>query len=502
MKRARRHQVRGARPVEVGRSIDGYRVERIVCARPGVNVLAEAAKLRGERVTLDVISTPLRDDRKLRRRAPRLGSTRASLKHPNVLRMLRAVDDGQRLHFAPLPPGTTTLADRLADGPLTPHAALTLLGQVAGALETARAKGLHHRGLSPRAILVSGEDPPKAVLTDFGIGTPDAAACELVGMVEEAGYRSPEEIRGHPVRTESNVYSLACILVEALTGEPPYPHDRALLTVHAHLTEPPPRVSERRPELPAALDAVVAKAMAKDPRDRHSSPGALIRGAQESLGVQVPIPVVRAPRKPAEPRPAPPRQPTPTPKPAPASQPGTVPAPRVRPPRGRPARKRRRLVPRAAPAWAGLLVMASAVAGFAAGSPGEPERAASVSAGPAAADEVDRRATAARVDRVFARLDARRAAARRQLTSAGEPARQAATAAALADAHRRARIALVRAPGRQRMESQLVDRLTRVERAYLRLAAAARSRDEAAWRASRDETRDREVDLELLMRTA
>jgi Protein kinase domain len=502
MRRARRHQVRGARPVEVGRSIDGYRVERIVCARPGVNVLAEAAKLRGERVTLDVISTPLREDRKLRRRAPRLTSTRGSLKHPNVLRMLRAVDGGQRLHLAPLPAGTTTLADRMAEGPLTPHMALTLLGQVAGALETARAKGLLHRGLSPRAILVTGEEPPKAVLTDFGIGTPDGPACELVGAVEEAGYRSPEEIRGEPVRPESNVYSLACILVEALTGEPPYPHDRALVTVHAHLTESPPRVSERRAELPAALDAVVAKAMAKEPRERHSSPGALLRAAQESLGVRVPIPVVRAPRKLVEPRPAAPPEPARTPKPAVASQPAAVPAPRARPPRGRPARQRRRLVPRAAPVWAGLLVIASAVAGFAAGSPGEPERAASIRAQPDAAGEIDRRATAAQVDRVFARLDARRAAARRELTSAGEPARQAATAAALAAAHRRARIALVRAPGRQRMESQLVDRLTRVERAYLRLAAAARRRDEAAWRASRDETLDREIDLELLMRTA
>jgi Protein kinase domain len=533
MRRTGRHQVRGASPVEVGRSIDGYRVERIVCARPGMNVLAEAAKLRGERVTLDVMSTPLRDDRKLRRRAPRLASTRGSLKHPNVLRMLRVVDGGQRLHLAPLPPGTTTLGERLADSPLTPHSALTLLGQVAGALETARAKGLLHRGLSPRAILVTGEDPPKAVLTDFGIGTPDAAACERVGAVEEAGYRSPEEIRGEPVRPESNVYSLACILVEALTGEPPYAYDRALLTVHAHLSEPPPRVSERRAELPAALDAVVAKAMAKDPRERHSSPEALITAAQESLGVRVPIPVVRATRqrverRPAAPEPAHAAKPAPrpaaaprrragSPKPAsqpaaapsrragsqkPASEPAAAPRTRARPRRGHSARQRRRLVPRAAPAWAGLLLVASAVAGFAAGSPGEPERAASILGTPVAGAEIDHGATAERVDRVFARLDARRAAARRQLTTASEPARQATTATALAGAHRRARIALVRAPGRQRMESQLVERLQSVEQAYLRLAAAARRRDEAAWRDSRDETRAREVDLELLMRTA
>jgi protein kinase-like protein len=499
MRHARRHQVKGPRPVEVGRSIDGYRIERIVCVRPGVNVLAEAAKLRGERLTLDVISTPLRHDRKVRRRAPRLTSTRASLKHPNVLRMLRAVDGGQRLHLAPLPPGTTTLADRLADGPLPPHTALTLLGQVAGALETARAKGLLHRGLSPRAILVTGEDPPRAVLTDFGIGTPDTAACEQIGGVEDVDYRPPEEIRGEPVRPESNVYSLACILVEALTGEPPYPHDRALLAVHSHLTEPPPRVSERRPDLPPALDEVVAKAMAKDPRQRHSSPGAFIRAAQESLGLEVPIPVVRAPRKPVEHRPAP--APKPAPQHTPASPPRSRP-PRERPARARPPRQRRRLMPRAAPVWAGLLLVASAVAGFAAGNPGETDRAASVDSGASADVAAEQRASPAQVDRVFARLDARRASARRQLHSAGRPARQAASARELAAVHRRARLALVRAPGRQRMETQLVARLRRVERAYRRLAVAARRRDAAAWRASSEETRDREVELELLMRTA
>jgi serine/threonine-protein kinase len=513
MRRARRHSVKGPRPVEVGRSIDGYRVERIVCVRPGVNVLAEAAKLRGERLTLDIISTPLREDRKVRRRAPRLTSARASLKHPHVLRMVRAVDGGQRLHLAPLPPGTTTLADRIADGPLSSHAALTLLGQVAGALETARTKGLLHRGLSPRAILVTGEDPPKAVLTDFGIGTPDAAACELVGTVEEVDHRSPEEIRGEPVRPESNVYSLACILVEALTGEPPYPHDRPLVAVHAHLTEPPPRVSERRPELPAELDDVVAKAMAKDPRERHSSPGALIRAAQASLGLEVPIPVVRPAGKPVERRPAPApkpveRRPAPAPKPVAEPQRAAAhkkaPAPHRAAPKHAPAppRRRRRLVPRAAPLWAGLLLVASAVAGFAAGSPGTPERSASVSAGPGTVAAAGASASPAQVDRVFARLDDRRAADRRRLTAANRPAVQAATAMALADAHRRARVALVRAPGRQRMETELVERLRRVERSYRRLAAAARHRNAAAWQASREETRDREVDLELLMRTA
>jgi Protein kinase domain len=524
MKRSRRHTPRGPRPVEVGTSVDGYRIERIVSGRPGVNVVAVASRRGRERVTLDIVSTPLEDDRKLRRQVPRLASIRGSIKHPNMLRMLRTVDGGQRLHLAGPPPGTVTLADRLRQGPLAPKTALSLLGQVAGALETSRGKGLLHRDLSPRAILVTPGDPPEALLTDFGLGTPQAAACELVGAVEDVDYRSPEEIRGEQVRPESNVYSLACILVECLTGKPPFPHERPLLAVHAHLSEPPPRVSERRAELPVALDGVVAKAMAKDPRERHPSAGALIRAAEESLGVRVTIPVTRAPRKPvAVPAPAPapaparPRAPAPAPKPAAAESPARerparpddhgarkrVRRPRQKPPRTRPrsTRRRARLGSRVAPAWAGLALLVSAVAGFAmgnGGSSGGPATPVTQRAAPSASDAA---ASPASVQRVIARLDERRAAARRKLRAASSPARQAATAEALAQTVREARLALIRAPGRQRSEAQLTARLQEVERAYSELAVAAREADPNAWQRSRQETLERETDLELLLRT-
>ena len=283
--------------IDVGTRVDGFRVERIVSRRPGLNTLAEAATLRGERVTLDVVARPLNEDRELRRRMARLIPLRASVDHPNVLRLLKAVDGGQRLHMESIPRGAGTLADLLVEGPLERTQALKILGQVAGALETARAKGLVHRALSPRSIVVQPGDEPKVFLTDFGIGAPRVLPCELSAALEDAAYRAPEEVRGEAPEPASNVYSLTCMLVECLTGAPPHAYSRPVLTLHAHLTAPPPRLSERDPSLPPELDEVVARGLAKDPREREGSPGALVNAAAHAVGLHVAIPVVRAPRK-------------------------------------------------------------------------------------------------------------------------------------------------------------------------------------------------------------
>jgi serine/threonine protein kinase len=331
--------------VDVGTRVDGFRVERIVSTRPGLNTLAEAATLRGERVTLGVVARPLKEDRELRRRVARLIPLRASVDHPNVLRLLKAVDGGQRLHMESIPRGAVTLADLLADGPLERTQALKILGQVAGALETARAKGLVHRALSPRSIVVEPGEEPRVFLTDFGIGAPRGLPCELPAALEDAAYRAPEEVRGEAPEPASNVYSLTCMLVECLTGSPPYAYSRPLLTLHAQLTAPPPRLAECDPSLPAEVDEVIARGLAKDPREREGSSGALVNAAAHAVGLHVPIPVARAARKqraaaPAhERRPAHARRAAPQPpaRPAPSSpkRHATTPPRTEKPPRRR-----------------------------------------------------------------------------------------------------------------------------------------------------------------------
>jgi serine/threonine protein kinase len=516
--------------VDVGTRVDGFRVERIVSRRSGLNTLAEAATLRGERVTLDVVARPLKEDRELRRRMARLIPLRASVDHPNVLRLLKAVDGGQRLHMESIPRGAGTLADLLAEGPLERTQALKILGQVAGALETARAKGLVHRALSPRSIVVQPGDEPTVFLTDFGIGAPRGLACELPAALEDAAYRAPEEIRGEAPEPASNVYSLACIFVECLTGAPPYAYSRPVLTLHAHLTAPAPRVSERDPSLPAELDDVIARGLRKDPREREGSPAALVNAAAHAVGVHVPIPVVRAPRKQQaaapsrERRPAHARRAAPKPPPAPApstpDRPTPAPARAQKPARRRekPERKREKAprqrdhaaskprrsrgLHKRAPALAALALAASAVAGFATGNTSSSGQTPS----PTPGNEVARQSSAASADttpvvsRAVDRLDARRAAIRKKLRAAKRARGQAAAARTLAAAYGTAEAKIARAASTD-AEEQLAERLAEAEAAYLGLAAAGRRADRKGWRAARQAALESERELELLLRT-
>ena len=500
-----------ARKIEVGKRVDGYRIERIVTERPSVHLLADARVPGGDRVLLDFVSTPLPQDRELRRRMSRLIPRRAGIDHPNVLRLVKSVEGGQRLHFEALPRDAVTLAERLRHGPMAPEKALTITGQLAGALETGRDRGLVHRTLSPRAVFLTGGDEPRVLLTDFGISAPRGPAGEQRSAVDDAAYRSPEEVRGEAPEPASNVYSLACMLVECLTGEPPFPYSRPLLVLHAQLTEAPPRPAERNPALPSELDAVVARAMDKDPRRRQASPGVFVQEAAEALGVKVAIPVVRAPKKATIPPPKPAvrpgavkRRPAPAPVPAPTRTRETPkPAParsehrRERPPKP-PARQRRR-ISRLAPVLGGVALLASAVAGFTTGSSGPngtgssepPTRVAA--AGPTSVQPQN-------VDNAVERLDLRRVAARRALRAARRPQGQAAAAQALADAYGDARARLAKNGIQGDSEARLADRLEAVEASYQALASAARSGNAGRWKAAREVTRTREYDLELLLR--
>jgi serine/threonine protein kinase len=521
-------------PVPVGTVVDGYRVERIIAVRAGVHTLAEATAPGGERVTLKLLAHPL-EGKDLRRRAAKLARVHAAVAHPNVLSIRDDGKNRERLCLTGAPANATTLADRLREGPLEAKEAVTLLSQLAGALETAHRRGLVHRALTPAAIVVTTEEPPQALLTDFGIAVPDAPGCERGESVEDADYQSPEEIRGEPPTPESTVYSLACILVACLTGAPPYPYYRPLLAMQAHLVEKPPRVSERNRDLPPELDEVVAKALAKSPEERYGSAVALMRAVQRTLGVAAAIPGPSAPKRQEVPRPE--KRPAPTPAPRPAKESSPTPsapereAAKVREPAGETAeaihatrsrtpkrtrRWRRRArggrharargwatARRLAPTWAGIALLASALAGFATGNGDADDPKPRAAASPAAVEQAPRSvadSTKPVVGPVVDRLEKRRAAARRRLRAARLPAGQAAVATHLARIYDDARRSLLRAPGRADLEDRLADHMQEVERAYRELAQAAR-RGSRAWRQASENVLASERDLELLLRT-
>jgi Protein kinase domain len=456
--------------MEAATAAGGYRVERVLSTRLRVHTVVQAIGPDGGRVAITLLDPAVADDPQLRRHVLRLARTRASIRHPNVLPLVGPHELEDRIGLVSTLAGPSTLADRLARGPLEPEETISILCQVASALETAAANGLVHRDLAPRSIVFGDEGSEQVFLGDFGITMPPLPGCELVDAAEGIDYCSPEEVRGEGLEAESNVYSLACLLVECLTGAPPYSYDRPLLTLHAHVVEPPPRLSERRPELPAALDQVIARAMAKDPRERYRSPGRLMRAVAEALGVEATVPVLVPPR--------------------PAEQPRTASRPRAV---ARPRRARIRV---------GLAVVVPAVAlcGLGLGmvdwsSPPAlpPDRA------PAAADLARQTEQGRAVGRAVERLATRRVVLRRELAAARRPARQAAAARALANAYGRAGGALARRSAAVPAAAPIRDALRRTEGSYRRLASTARARNRRAWRKARSETRRSEAQLERVL---
>jgi YVTN family beta-propeller protein len=175
------------------------------------------------------------------------------------------------------------LGARLRHGPLEPAAAVRVVEQLAAALDAAHAAGLVHRDVKPSNTLLAEGD--FVYLVDFGIVRSlesDTVLTTANGVVGTAGYLAPERILGTGEDHRSDVYSLACVLHECLTGERPYTATTAAAVIAAHLHSPIPQTSARDPRL-RPFDAVVAAGMAKDPADRTASAGAFARLAAEAL---------------------------------------------------------------------------------------------------------------------------------------------------------------------------------------------------------------------------
>jgi hypothetical protein len=162
------------------------------------------------------------------------------------------------------------------DGPLSLGRTVFLIEQIGSALDTAHALGLVHRDVKPGNVLVAG-GTERVFLTDFGVvkhsgSTGLTRTGYFLGTID---YAAPEQIEGRPVDARTDVYAVGCLIYECLTGAPPFQRAGEMAVIHAHLTEEPPSPSLKRPDLPAAIDGVVATAMAKQQGQRYGSAGAL-----------------------------------------------------------------------------------------------------------------------------------------------------------------------------------------------------------------------------------
>jgi YVTN family beta-propeller protein len=258
----------------------GYRIEAEI-GRGGMGVVYRARHLALDRErALKVISPALSEDPHFRERFQREARLAASLEHPNVVPVDHAGDEGGVLYLSMrLVEGSDLRQIVEADGPLAARRASQLLTGVAAGLDAAHERGLLHRDVKPANVLVEGVNGDERVfLTDFGIsriaggGATVTVSGELLGSPD---YVSPEQVAGDRVDHRTDVYALGCLLHFALTGQPPFPRDNDLAKLFAHGNAPRPRPSELVAGLPAALDGVVARAMAIRPEYRYESAGEL-----------------------------------------------------------------------------------------------------------------------------------------------------------------------------------------------------------------------------------
>jgi len=261
----------------VGTELAGYRIESLL-GFGGMSVvyLAEDLRLK-RRVALKLLAATLAEDESFRDRFLREPELAASIDHPNIVPIYEAGTTEDLLFIAMRYVEGRDLKERLQHGRLDPGDAIGILAQVASALDAAHGRGLVHRDVKPSNVLLDiGARPDGSdhvYLADFGLTrrVSEGAASDDGNLMGTIDYVAPEQIAGEEIDGRADVYSLGCVLYECLVGQPPFRGDSEIAVVFAHLETKPRAPSAERPELPAALDGVIARALAKEPEQRYST---------------------------------------------------------------------------------------------------------------------------------------------------------------------------------------------------------------------------------------
>ena len=281
----------------------GHRIDG-VAGRGGMGVVYRATHLALDHVVaLKVIAPELADDPRFRERFVRESRTAVSIRHPNVVQVRHAGEEGGVLFVTmDYVEGSDLRALINAERRIEPVRGALIIAQVAAALDAAHERGLVHRDVKPGNVLIEVRDGDEHVyLTDFGLTKRMSGATELtasgafIGTLE---YMAPEQIRGGELDARTDVYALGGVAFAMLTGEPPFGRvDGDVAKLYAHLNDPVPRASERWPALPVEVDPVLQRAMAKKPEERYASAGEFARALEEvAIGPsQVAEPTVTTP---------------------------------------------------------------------------------------------------------------------------------------------------------------------------------------------------------------
>jgi serine/threonine-protein kinase len=283
-----------------GRRLGHYRIDGVL-GKGGMSVTYQATDVRlGRKVALKIIGEHLGTDPEFRERFVDEARNTSAIDHANVVPLYDFGELEGMLYIAMRLVDGGDLAGLISDGPIAPVRTLALLDQVGDALDTLHNRGLVHLDVKPANVLVTSRETSRehVYVADFGLTRRGATGHRTRGgdFLGSPTYAAPEHLRGEPLDGRTDQYALTCVLFACLTGSPPFKGDVPTV-IKGHLNGEPPAIS-RVVALPGAIDEVVRKGMAKNPKDRYASCVELIAAARRALGPQATSD--RPPRRPTD----------------------------------------------------------------------------------------------------------------------------------------------------------------------------------------------------------
>jgi serine/threonine kinase PknH len=268
----------------VGSRFGHYQLRRLL-GRGGMGEVYEAHDTVKDRVVaLKLVSQQVSSDDVFRQRMQREAQTAGRLQEPHIVPIHDYGEiDGQLFIDMRFIEGQDVGSVLSRTGPLPPPRAVAIVEQIASALDAAHRAGVIHRDIKPENILLTEGD--FAYLVDFGIAAAatDQRVTKTGAAVGSWNYMAPERFGKEDPTYRVDIYALACLLYECLTGATPFQTESLSSLMAAHMMEPVPRPSQRNPGVPAAFDEVIARGMAKNPYDRYATAGDLAQAALHAL---------------------------------------------------------------------------------------------------------------------------------------------------------------------------------------------------------------------------
>ncbi|HEX7308793.1 serine/threonine-protein kinase [Lentzea sp.] len=268
-----------------GRRIAHYRIDGVL-GRGGMSVTYRATDVRlGRKVALKVIGEHLAPDAEFRERFVDEARNTSAIDHANIVPLYDFDEVDGLLYIAMRLVDGQDLAGHIKEGPLTPARTLTLLGQVAEALDMLHGKGLVHLDVKPANVLVTTKEGSRehVYVADFGLTRRGATGhrTRTGDFLGSPTYAAPEHLRGEPVDGRTDQYALACMLFACLSGRPPF-QGGVQEVIAGHLGQNVPALSQLV-ALPPAIDEVIRKGTSKDPSQRYATCAELVDAARVAL---------------------------------------------------------------------------------------------------------------------------------------------------------------------------------------------------------------------------